>query len=44
MGKLKFKIRKLIEKITFIIYIKRGYEYFTISENGVVTAIHFYKN
>lgn len=43
MKKIKFKIRKMLEKIIFISYLRRGYESFTITENGVVTAIHFYK-
>lgn len=24
-------------------YKRKGYEYYTITENGVITAIHFYK-
>lgn len=40
---MKRKVRKLIERMIFNSYIRKGYEYFTITENGVITTIHFYK-
>ena len=43
MKRLKFKFRKVLEKFIFKSYLREGYEYFTITENGVITAIHFYK-
>lgn len=32
-----------IKKLMIKNLIKKGYEYYTITENGVITAIHFYK-
>lgn len=34
---------KLIKKLMISNLKRKGYESFTITENGVVTAIHFYK-
>ena len=37
-------MKKLFKKIQIKILSNSGYEYFTITENGKVTAIHFYKD
>ena len=36
-------MKKFIKNIRIKNLIRKGYEYFTITENGVVTAIHFYR-
>lgn len=36
-------MKKLFRDLKMKKLIKSGYEYFTITENGKVTAIHFYK-
>lgn len=37
-------MKKLLRDLKIKFLIKKGYEYFTITENNVVTAIHFYKS
>jgi hypothetical protein len=36
-------MKKFIKKLMIKNLKRKGYESFTITENGVVTAIHFYK-
>lgn len=36
-------MKNLFKKLQIKNLIRRGYEYYTITENGIVTAIHFYK-
>lgn len=36
-------MKEFIKNIRIKNLIRKGYEYFTITENGVVTAIHFYR-
>ena len=43
MKKIKFKFRKLLEKFITYSYLKDGYDMFTITVNGKVTDVHFYK-
>lgn len=40
---MKKKLKKLIQKMMINSYIRRGYEYFTISEGNKIVAIHFYR-
>lgn len=37
------RIKQFINKIRIENLKRKGFEYFTISEGGVVTAYHFYK-
>ena len=43
MKKLKRKLMKFNEKIKHNILINNGYDFFTITVNGKVTDIQFYK-
>ena len=36
-------MKKLLRNIKIKLLLNSGYDYFTITENGKVTAIHFYK-
>lgn len=36
-------MKKLLKKLKIKKLLNSGYEYFTITENGKVTAIHFYR-
>lgn len=36
-------MKNLLKKLKIKKLLNSGYDYFTITENGKVTAIHFYK-
>lgn len=40
---MKKQMMKILKERKIKKLIAQGYEYFTITENGKVTAIHFYK-
>lgn len=40
---MKKQMKKFLKELQMKKLIAQGYEYFTITENGKITAIHFYK-